>query len=129
MEDFLRYIDMLIEEYAKQEQELIKAGCKDEANFVKIKINICDICKTLYNVSLKKVSAGKAEGVKTTDDKEFKSMLKEEYIGLLTKVPANWEASYQKAKEHGDAEKIVIEESKLEVLQRIKNKFLELIEC
>lgn len=123
MEEFLRYIDQLVEEYKTQEHELLKTGCKDEANFAKIKINICDICKTLYNVSVKKVSAMRDSNM---NDDEYKKALRKDYMEFLTKIPENWEVSYAKAKQHEDATKIVIEETKLEVLQIIKKKFEEI---
>lgn len=147
MEEFIKFVDGMIEEFKMQEQELLNSGCKDEANFAKIKMNICDICKTLYNTSLKKVSAMKPAARNVGDcssdcgkklsrecggewskevDAEFVEKLREDYLGYLTRIPENWKASYEKAKEHEDTEKLVIEEIKLEVLQTIKDKFEEL---
>lgn len=114
MERILVYIDELILKFHTEEQELIRTERKDEANFVRIKINICEISKTLYNVSAKRFNGAE---------------LKEEYIRQLTRLPENWEISYEKAKEHNDVQKIVIEETKMEVLKMIKDKFLEMEEC
>lgn len=55
--------------------------------------------------------------------------LKEEYARQLTRLPENWKVSYQKAKENGDVQKVLIEETKLEMLQAIKDKFEDLGEC
>ena len=114
MSKYIEFLDQTIEELKKQERDLIQNNRKDEANFIRIKINICDISKTIYNVS-----AGKNSG----------SALKEEYVRQLTRLPENWIISYQKAKEHGDVQKILIEETKLEMLQMIKDKFENLGEC
>lgn len=111
MSKFIEYLDETVNELKKEEGELINTSRKDEANFIKIKINICDICKTIYNVSSRTNS-----GVS----------LKDEYIRQLTRLPENWKMSLEKAKEHGDAQKVVIEETKLEMLQIIRTKFEEL---
>lgn len=92
----------------KQEQEFVQTNRKDEANLLRIKMNICDICKTIYNVSYKRY-AGKT--------------LKDEYTGQLFKLKNAWEMSYEKAKEHNDVEKILIEETKLAVLQKLQDKY------
>lgn len=114
MSKYIEYLDATIEELKKQEKELVQTNRKDEANFIRIRINICDISKTIYNVSAKKNSG---------------SALKEEYVRQLTRLPENWKVSYQKAKENGDVQKILIEETKLEMLQMIKDKFENLGEC
>ena len=114
MNKYIEYLDETIKELQKQEKELIQTNRKDEANFIRIKMNICDISKTIYNVSAKK-NRGIA--------------LKEEYARQLTRLPENWKVSYQKAKENGDVQKVLIEETKLEMLQAIKDKFEDLGEC
>ena len=111
MSKYIEYLDETVNELKKEEDELINTSRKDEANFIKIKINICDICKTIYNVSVK-TNSGVA--------------LKEEYIRQLTRLPENWKMSLDKGKEHGDTTKIVIEETKLEMLQILRAKFEEL---
>ena len=108
MNAYIEYIDNTIKELQNQEKELVQTNRKDEANFIRIRTNICDICKTIYNVSTKKYNGAE---------------LREEYIRQLTRLPENWKASYEKAKEHDDAEKILIEETKLEMLQMIREKF------
>ncbi len=114
MNNYITYLEEAIKELQKEEETLIMASRKDEANFIKIKINICDICKTIYNVTAKTKSG---------------TALKEEYLRQLTRLPENWKISLEKAKEHGDVEKIVIEETKLEMLQKITAKFDELGAC
>ena len=111
MNQFITFLNETIETLQSEEQQLIASERKDEANFIKIKINICDICKTIYEVS----------------EKRFRgTALKEEYLRQLTRLPENWKIALDKAKEHNDVEKILIEETKLEILQLIKEKYVEL---
>ena len=91
MNKYIEYLDETINELKEQEKVLVQTNRKDEANFVRIKINICDIAKTIYNVFSKKNNA---------------SELKEEYLKKLNSLPENWKISYHKAKEHDDVQKI-----------------------
>jgi len=111
MNKYIAYLEKTISDFQKEEGLLAAADRKDEANFIKIKINICDICKTIYNVSARS-NQGEA--------------LKEEYIRQLTRLPENWKITLDKARAHGDVEKAVIEETKLDMLQEIRAKFEEL---
>lgn len=111
MNEYINYLDETIASLKKEEAELIQANRKDEANFIRVKSNICDICRTMYQVSAKSKSGEE---------------LKEDYIRKLTKLPENWKISLEKAREHGDVEKIIVEETKLEILQKLKTKFEEI---
>jgi len=102
---FIEYIDKKIEGYKEEELLLQNVNRNDEANFAKIKINICEICKTLYNVSKKEPTEERA--------RDF-------YAQKLEKLSLEWQLSRDKAKEHGDTEKVVVEDIKLEVLNEIK---------
>ena len=112
MNQFIQYIHDTIEQLQKEEQELIQSDRKDEANFVRIKMNICDICKTIYNVTEKR----------TTPDN-----LREEYLKQLKRLPENWKISLEKAREHEEVEKIVVEETKLEMLKQIIGMFEQIM--
>ena len=114
MSKYIEYLDVTIKELKETEKELVQTDRKDEANIIRIKMNICDICKTIYNVSAKKYSGAE---------------LRDEYIRQLTRLPENWKVSYEKAKEHDDAEKILVEETKLEMLQVIREKFENIGVC
>lgn len=102
---FIEYIDKKIEGYKEEELLLQNVNRNDEANFAKIKINICEICKALYNVSKKEPTEERA--------RDF-------YVQKLEKLSLEWQLSRDKAKEHGDTEKVVVEDIKLEVLNEIK---------
>ena len=114
MNAYIKFLEETISEVQKEEQALITAARKDEANFAKIKINICDVCRTIYNVHAK-TKAG--------------AELTSEYVRQLTRLKENWKMSLEKAKEHEDVQKVVIEETKLEMLQQIESKYEELGAC
>ena len=112
MQEFIIYIEESIQKLEQEEQLLASSDRKDEANLLKIRINIFGICKTILNV----VAGGQNPA------------WKEAYLQKLTQLPQNWKASYEKAKKHNDVEKLVIEEIKLETLEEIKRKFEEICE-
>lgn len=113
MEQFITYIDETVTKMQQEEKELAASDRKDESNLTKIRINVLGICKTLFEVSAKQ-NTGEA--------------LREDYPKRLTKLSENWKISYEKAKEHNDVEKEVIEELKLQTLEEVKKKFMELWE-
>ena len=108
---FIEYIDNKINELKSEEIQLQSSDRKDEENLTKVKINICEICKTLYNVSKKEPNGQNAN--------EF-------YLQKLEKLSSEWKNSYEKAQKYGDVEKSVIEELKLGILTEIKTKYREL---
>jgi len=113
MNEFVLYLTNAIETANQKEQELINTERKDEANLQKIRANIYGICRTVFDVTAKTKN-----GIK----------LNEEYWNRLDNLPKNWVESYEKAKIHNDVEKILIEETKLEVLNEVKEKFRTFVE-
>ena len=84
----------------------------DEAIFEKIRMNVFDIFRTVYNAGAK-ASGG--------DEEKRLNFLRER----LKEIPSNWEASYENALRHGDSERIHIERLKLDTVAQIKQKVLE----
>ena len=111
MNGYTKYLNETIATLKEEEAALVEENRKDEANFIRVKSNICEICKTIYRVSSES---------KTGEE------LKEEYLRRLTRLPENWKISLGKAKEHGEIQKVIIEEIKLEMLQELVNKFEEI---
>lgn len=105
MNDFMLYLNSSIENANQNEQKLIATERKDEANLQKIRANIYGICLTVAQVVAKE-KCGKA--------------LWEDYVGRLDSIANNWVKSYEKAKLHNDVEKILIEETKFQVLNEVK---------
>lgn len=94
-----------------EQKKLLFDDRADEANLMKVKANVFEICKTVFGVFKK---------VKPADK------FAEEYLKKLEEFKTLWEASRKKADEHGDTEKSVVEHIKLEALVEVENKFREL---
>lgn len=112
-ETFINYIDECTEKLLQEEKKLAASDRKDEANLVKIRINVYGICKIYFETESKNKSG-----------KE----LQEVYPQRLERLSEPWKISLEKAKEHEDTKKAVIEEIKLETLEDIKNHFVKLWE-
>ncbi len=110
MNNFIAYLNNSIDTAQKKEQVLIDGERKDEANLQKIRANIYDICRTVFQVILQ---------TKTGTE------LEEEYVKRIDNISRNWVESYERAKLHQDVEKILIEETKLEVIKEVKEEFCE----
>ena len=107
MNEYVEYLNCSIEQAEKKEQELIATECKDEANLQKIRANIYGICRTVVGVVAKEKSGEE---------------LWTDYVKRLDNISKSWVESYEKAKEHQNVEKILIEETKFQVLNEVKEK-------
>lgn len=100
----------------KQRSEILAVDDRmDEANIEKVRANIYNIFKTILSV---------AEKVCGTDDVAKKHF----FLQKAEQIPENWSAAYENAKKHGDAEKMLIESTKLDTIQEIKDKFIQVWE-
>lgn len=109
METFITYIDESTEKLSQEEKVLAESDRKDEANLVKIRINVYGICKIYFEIESKK-----------WEGKELQTI----YLQRIERLAEQWKMSLEKAKEYDDTKKVVIEEIKLETLKEIKNRFL-----
>ncbi len=107
MKEFMTYLNNAIETAEKKEQELIATERKDEANLQRIRANIYGICLTVVQVAAK---------AKSGDE------LWQDYRNRLDNISRSWVESYEKAKVHQDVEKILIEETKFQVLNEVKER-------
>lgn len=114
MDQFLTYINESIAALEAEEKSLIADERKDEANLVKIRINIYGIARSFYEVVKKSAT---------------EESFIQEYETRVRKPAEAWKVSYEKAKEHNDVEKILIEEIKLQTLEAIIEKAKELQEA
>ena len=106
MNDFIGYLTGRIEAGRKEIAALEREGRKDDADFVKVRVNIYDICKTVTNALISRPGAGE-EAVKAQ----------------FARFRTEWGAALEKAKEHDDARNIVIGETKLEALEDVTTHF------
>ena len=112
MDKFILYLTETVEKLKLEEEELRLSDRKDESNFAKIKINICEVSKSVYQVVMKQTDA---------------TSVRAAYLDKMANISGSWITAYEKAKEHQDINKIMIEETKLEMLEQIKRNFLELV--
>lgn len=117
-EKFIAYLTKEKEKCQEKEQDLIREERKDEANLCKIKENIYDIFKTLYQVAWRE----------TEKNGEDKAKAEEMFLKKAEAVPENWKNAYEKAKEYQDVSKILIEETKLDTVEKIMAEYRRLQE-
>ena len=111
-EQYLNLLKRRQEECALNVSNLIKDDRQDEANLEKVKENIYEVFQTLYHATKKQAKS------------------EEEFIALYQKrfdtIPANWIKRLELAREHDDIATVVIEEIKLNVVDEIRNSYLQL---
>ncbi|QVK19860.1 hypothetical protein KHQ82_05860 [Mycoplasmatota bacterium] len=119
--DYFKIVDLKLDEATKKIEYLITQDRLDEANHEKIRRNVIDIFKKMYDVSLKKVYSYENKSVEDMNLKEFRKT----YLEFFDTIPMTWLSSLQKAKENNDHEKIFIEELKIETKDKVKSYFEE----
>lgn len=107
------YLAHKIEYCAYLQQELEADQRTDEAVFEKIKSNVYDIFRTILNVALKNSRGDEAEAAHFFHQK-------------LEQLPAAWAAAQDKARQHGDAVQLRLEEVKLDTAAEIGRRFDEI---
>lgn len=117
MNEIIEKFNLFLEEEKQncldREAALKQEERKDEANLCRIEGNIYDIFKTLLLTSVKAVEK---QGL---SEEESLPEIWKEFQRKAERVPQNWRMSYEKAKEHDDVEKILIEEVKLAAVEKI----------
>ena len=111
--EYFEFLDTRKQQTMSEVLDLIKDDRKDESNVLKAKANIYDIFKVLWNAA-KNTS---------TDMESFKEV----FLNKASAIPSAWEASLQKAREHNDTFKILIEEAKLAAASEAKEKFMGMV--
>ena len=111
MKDFLEYLTRQVEAGREEAEKLEADSRRDDADFVKVRTNIYDVCRTVTNALMARPGAGK-EAVKAQ----------------LERFQTEWSGKLYKAREHGDARNVVVEENKLEVLEDVIAHFREAAE-
>lgn len=115
MNEIIEKFNLFLEEEKQncldREAALKQEERKDEANLCRIEGNIYDIFKTLLLTSVKAVEK---QGL---SEEESLPEIWKEFQRKAERVPQNWRMSYEKAKEHDDVEKILIEEVKLAAVE------------
>ena len=105
---FESYLDDQIAACKQRSKLLAEDNRMDEGNFEKVRANVYEIFKTILSV---------AERVCGTDDSAKKAFFSQK----AEQIPTSSTASYEKARENGDVEKIHIERIKLDTVREIKD--------
>ena len=108
METFIEYLTEQIEAGKAEITRLEKAGCRDDADFAKVRTNIYEVCKTVTNALIRRPGAG-PEAVKAQ----------------FERFEAAWSEALGNAQKHGDTRNIVIGETKLQALADVVTHFTE----
>ena len=111
MENYIDWLDSAVSKLKEEQKELENSSRADEANFAKVRINVLEICKTVFGVFKK---------VKTPE--EFDA----EYLKKLAELRATHNTTSRKAHENGKAKKSIDERIKLETIAEAEKKFKEL---
>lgn len=113
--EFITWLDSQIAACEKRREKLLADERSDESDFEKIKANIYDIFRTVFNIALKT-----GDGDADAAERFFLLKAKE--------IPANWKKAYDIAKQHNDVQKMLTERLKLETMQDIKAAFEQIRE-
>ncbi|MBO4839265.1 MAG: hypothetical protein J5493_07875 [Lachnospiraceae bacterium] len=108
MKEFIEYLTRQIDAGRDDIMALEKDGRQDDADFAKVRTNIYEVCRTVTNALKDRPNAG-AGAVKAQ----------------LERFRTAWQAALDKAREHGDARNIVVEETKLAALADVAAHFPE----
>ena len=108
MEKFISYLDSKIREGKAKTAELQTKGSSDDADFMKVRTNIYEICKTVSQALVNRPGTG---------------------IGAVKaqfeRFHAEWGAALEKAKQHNNINSTAVEEIKLAALEDIIAHFQE----
>lgn len=110
MSPFLLWLNQACAALEQESKALKASGRGDEADLVRIRINIHQIARTLYTVC-QRISPG--EGFRAA------------YLAKLDALPPSWEASRALAAQHDDQCRVVIEDVKLDTLKMLRIRYLE----
>lgn len=112
---FAAYLDEQMTACEQHSKLLTADDRRDESNFEKVRGNIYEIFKTILSA---------AEKVCGEDD----SARRHFFLEKAEQIPTNWTASYEKARQQGDVEKMHVESIKLETIREIKEMCMQIWE-
>ena len=110
MSTYLEELEAAAAKLAGEAASLKASGRDDEATLARIRINIHDICRTLYTVC-----ARSAQG------EAFRAL----YLRKLDHLAQEWQSARERAAQHDDGCRAAIEDVKLETLAANRQAYLE----
>lgn len=121
-EKYLSYIDGKIVKHNSISEHYKEDDRKDESDLEKVKINIYQIFKILFLSDTKQLKG------KTFSEDTCNHSLYGGFIKRFDTIPANWKLSLDKAVKHGNITQQVIEETKLDVSEELRESFMKILE-
>lgn len=103
----LEFFDQKIRACDLKRKQLQEEGYGDEANFEKIRANVYDIFRTVFQAGEKRFGKDRMKA------EEF-------FLEELEQIPSGWAAAYEDARAHEDARAMHIEGIKLDVARKIR---------
>lgn len=110
MSTYIEGLEAAAAQLAGEAAALRAEGRGDEATLARIRINIHDICRTLYTVC-----ARSAQG------EAFRAL----YLRKLDHLAQEWQSARERAAQHDDGCRAAIEDVKLETLAANRQAFLK----
>ena len=117
---YKNYIQSLKEEKQNKIAELTASHCYDDANFIKIELNIIEIFEQMLSASEKKVQALTSKNTQLDVNETFIKT----YLDFFEKIPANWKQSLKESQLHNDEETTYKETLKLDQAELLKAAFI-----
>lgn len=108
MQEFTDYLTQQIEAGRKEARRLEAEGRIDDASFAKVKANIYEVCRTVTQALINRPGAGV-------------DAIRARFEGFQT----TWGNALEQAKQHDNANGIVVEETKLNALADVIARFPE----
>ncbi len=108
-EEYIKYIKNRKKDIDNEILDLKANECMDEANLLKIRLNIIDIFEKMFSIS------------KSDNIEEFHN----KYLSYFDKIPKAWHNNREKALEFENAADVIIEDIKINEAKELKDKYME----
>lgn len=109
---FAARLDSMLEMLKQEELKLVAENRKDEAAMMRIRANIAGIGKTVWQAVQRTEKAGDRKRV---------------YCAKMDALRVAWQESRARAEKYADQDKVMIEEIKLEQLEKVLDAFEECV--
>lgn len=110
-----RYFANQISDCKERARALSLDDRTDEAVFAKIETNVYEIFNSVFSVA-----------VRTAQEDD--QTLVQFFLTRIQQIPLNWQTALENAKQHGETEKVHVEQLKLDAVAAIKAEFEQIWE-
>lgn len=113
-ESMKRYFAKETEKCTEKSRQLRMDSREDESVFARIEGNVYGVFQAVFAAAC---------GKEKTDE-----AIAAFYLERMNQIPQSWHTAYEQAKAHGEADKMLIEQIKMDTAERIRNEFLHIWE-